>query len=79
MEAIFFQKDMIKKPAHQIFSPPPFTIKGDLSSASRLKYIFGVCVLPLLDSRKNGFMSKHETEMKNKGNYSSVPDSCNIS
>lgn len=75
MEAIFFEKDMVNKPAHQIVNRPPFTIKGDLSSASSLKFTFGACILPLiLDSRKNGFMSKHETEIKSKGNYSSVPD-----
>lgn len=79
MEAIFFQKDMIKKPAHQVVSSPPFTTKGDLSSASMLKYISRVWILTLiLDSRKSCFMGKCETEMKSKGNYSSVPDSCMV-
>lgn len=36
-------------------------------------------LLLILDSRKNGFISKHETEIKSKGNYSSAPHSCNIS
>lgn len=80
MEAILFLKDMAKKHRHWVVSSTPFTTKGDLSCKQSEIHCWRLCLPLISDSRKNGFMGSHETEMrKSEGSYSLFPDYCKIS